>query len=169
MVTLPYPLRLFRRWLHETQDSFAAPVVIRRITRKHIDFSFQGITPSVVGCLTHRGQLVIAAELNGECWDLLNDFDVSESIDQDRHFFCALCEPASRTSYVLRRDLWIEHSFIPFRAWVNEILIKERYVEFYRRSDRGSTWAKLSDGQRDQDKDYLFARVELQSWFTAQF
>lgn len=144
MVTLPFPLRLFVRWITENRSSFVIPIAIDRTSRDAVHFHFQGVAKSLSGVLCRDGQLMVMASLEGECWDILIDFDLAERVAADRRYTCELCHPSSRKDYALRRDLWIEHSFVPLLQWINDVLAKNRFIEFHQLSQGGSTWVKLS-------------------------
>lgn len=132
----------------ENRESFVIPIEIDRVTRKTIDFHFQGIDKCLRGILCRDGQLMITAYQGDELWDILTDFDLVEQVGADRRYFCALCDPSTRNSYSLRRDLWLEHSFIPLREWGKEVLTRYRNIEFHQTPDGGGTWVAFSESLR---------------------
>jgi hypothetical protein len=63
--------RAFLDWSAEARSRLTVPAYIRRSTPTSTDFDFGSANPFFVGSLTARGDLVVAAEWQGECWDFL--------------------------------------------------------------------------------------------------
>lgn len=42
-----------------------------------------------------------------------------------------------------REQLWCEHQFEPLLEWVNDLLVKAKYIGLYQTEGGGVTWAKL--------------------------
>jgi hypothetical protein len=66
-----YLQRAFLGWLEEAQVRLPMPIHIRRVTPEIIEFNLFSADSVLVGPLISRGDLVVAAEWQGECWDFL--------------------------------------------------------------------------------------------------
>lgn len=135
--------RAFYQWLMESGEAFAIPVAVCRRRARYLECRLAGISNALKITLTSF-DLVVAAEMDGECWDLLASFDaVPKKISEG--YECTLCDPETRPSYPSREAIWREEIFEPFRNWVNDKLAHSEWVAFYQISD-GATWAKIGPG-----------------------
>ena len=138
----PLILRLFLRWLKESRSRFLilAPRVVH-CTDTGIFFTFPGPAGNLSGYLNRRSGIIISVNYQGECWDLLGDFDTVEE-HSELGYYCRLCLPESRRYYQSREDLWREHTFEEFLRWCNETLAPANWLVLYE-YHRGVTEAKL--------------------------
>ncbi len=136
--------RDFVAWLDANQSAFAVPVRLGQRTRTHWQLRFGGITPHVSAVLIGNGtqnELVVAAEWQGECWDLFAAFEASP-YRAETAYFCALCEETGRQAFGSRVELWLDHLFVPFLDWVNRKLAPANWLVLH--DHGGATSAALS-------------------------
>ena len=82
----------------------------------------------------------IAVEHEGECVDLIADFDVAPCRDGAGRYFCGMCtEPEFFDS---RRALWEGHCFEPLLEWVNRELRAGQWLHICILPS-GTSWAML--------------------------
>jgi hypothetical protein len=70
-------------WLDANQADLAVPIRLGRRTRSSWHMRFGGISVNVNASLIAVGEqneLVVAAEWQGECWDLLASFEASPAV-----------------------------------------------------------------------------------------
>jgi len=117
-------------WIDANRSAFAVPVRLGRRTRKYWQISFDGIMPNVSAVLIGIGsqnELVIAAYWQGECWDLFVSFEASP-IRKGAAYFCELCEENHRRAFGSRQEIWLDHLFMPFLDWVNNMLAPANWL-----------------------------------------
>lgn len=131
-----------RDWVTRERAQFAHPPVRWRGLRNGYEFQFQGITSALQGQALEDGQLMLIASYKGQCWDILQEFDVYAQRSASGHYFCKLCVPPEvRWCYSSRELLWIAHSFKPLAVWLHENMIASNRLELY--SYKGATEAKI--------------------------
>ncbi len=135
----PFCLRAFERWLAGNRHRFRHPPRITLRRKTHIDIAFRGITPKITGCITRTGAS-IAVKHEGECVDLLIDFDITERRNGDGRYFCGLCTES--VAYASRQALWENHCFEPLLQWVNQELRAGQWLHLHI-LDSGASWAAL--------------------------
>jgi len=147
--------RAFMAWLDANRSSFAVPVQLGRRTGKHWKIRFGGITPYVSAVLIGNGtqsELVVAAEWQGECWDLFASFETLPC-RYGALYFCALCEKSQHQVFGSRQELWFDHLFAPFLDWVNQKLAPANWLVLD--DHGGATSAALSVERPDDEANRI--------------
>jgi hypothetical protein len=54
-----------------------------------------------------------------------------------------MCYPEAQKLYPSREALWRDHTFEPFLEWVNDKLVKAKWIGLYATENKGCTWGKL--------------------------
>jgi len=88
---------------------------------------FTGIAPELCCFIGNHGCVEIRVIYHGEPWDILIDFDVSESRTSSGQYFCRECERhllengrnEQSELFSSREELWEKHCFNPLLEWVN--------------------------------------------------
>jgi hypothetical protein len=132
--------RVFLNWLEQNRPRFAIDIKLGRRTDRLLEFSFAGVTPAIQGFLT-TWELQVAAYYEGDCWDILIDFD-AEPKRVSGGYICAVCPPDSRKIFPDRPALWADHLFEPFLEWVNNDLAKAKWLSLHGNPGY-ATWARL--------------------------
>ena len=152
--------RIFIRWLKANRSRFVyQPYVLSRHTDRIIKFTFIGIPGPITCSLNRYSGISVAVMYQGECWDMIGDFDVAEE-RTDKGWMCRLDLPEKRQCWQTRELLWTEHCFEPFLEWCNETLAQARWLAFYQCRE-GSTWAKLLRDETDRDMEHRVAVITL--------
>ena len=86
----PFFRKAFERWLADNRARFAHPPRITQRRKGHLTLAFQGITTKITGWVNRSG-VGIAVEHEGECVDLIADFDVAPCRDSAGRYFCGMC------------------------------------------------------------------------------
>jgi hypothetical protein len=134
----PFFRKAFEHWLAGNRARFAHPPRITERRKGHLTLVFQGITPKIT-CSINKTGVCIAVEHEGECVDLIANFDIAPRRDGAGHYFCAMCpEPEYFDS---RRALWEGHCFEPLLEWVNRELRAEQWLHIH--IHEGFSWAML--------------------------
>lgn len=135
--------RAFFDWLAEAQPRLTAPVHIRRSTPEFTEFDFGSASSVLIGSLTTCGDLIIAAEWQGECWDFL----FSEEVRLKRTpngTLCSICEQqGQRRLFPTSEALWRDHLFLPLETWIKTKLAVAEAVALYQTPKGGARWARL--------------------------
>ena len=103
-------------------------------------FSFAGLTRAIEVTLTH--EIGIHAMHDGEWWDALIFFEASPT-KKPGGYVCEYCLPEYEVFYASRKDLWVDHMFEPFLAWVNETLSGMHWLSLCKTECGGARWADL--------------------------
>ena len=114
------------RWLSENRQRFVVPARITRRTDRWIEMAFFGANPILSVTLT-RWEINIAVEWQGQCWDLVVSHEAG-AVASASGYFCTLCVPEARVLYPSREALWRDHLFETFFEWVNDKLLKARWI-----------------------------------------
>jgi hypothetical protein len=131
--------KTFDRWLAHSAARFHHPprVVLHR--KRYVELQFAGITPVIRCAISQEGMVCIFASYEGEWWDGLADFDVSERRTSTGQYFCHTC--TSPELFASRTALWATHSFEPLLAWTNAHFHPSQWLWLCRVG--GATWAGL--------------------------
>lgn len=149
----------FLNWLKANRSRFHfKPCVIRKWKRR-IEFELQGLTNALRFSFNPRSGISIAVMWQGECWDMIGDFDVAEE-RTGKGWTCRLDLPEKRQYWRMREQLWIEHCFESFLAWCNDKLAQARCLAFYQLGE-GSTWVRLLRDETDRDLEHRVAVITL--------
>jgi hypothetical protein len=132
--------RAFLKWLEENRARFAIEIKLGRRSDTVQQFTFAGINSAISGVLSTYEVSVFVMH-RGACWDFLLDVD-AEPKRVPGGYVCDLCPPESRPVFRDRLALWTDHLFEPFLEWVNESLVKAKWLALYGGSDY-ATWARL--------------------------
>ncbi len=140
---VPRIQRAFMAWLDEARPRLKRQVILGKRTRSILEFTFDVGAPFLKGWV-NSFELTIGA-FPGETddfWDLISD-DYATPVRLARGgFLCRCCaREGKRCVYANRDDLWREHLFEPFGAWVNEKLAPAAALALFQSG--GITWAKL--------------------------
>jgi hypothetical protein len=132
--------KTFDRWLAHRAAQFHHPPRIVLQRKRYIELQFSGITPANRCTLSTEGMVGIYASYQGEWWDGLGDFDVSERRTSTGQYYCHLCtDPEMFPSL---EALWVTHSFEPLLAWTNEHFQASQWLWLC--CVEGVTWAGLT-------------------------
>ncbi len=138
-----FAMRIFNTWLEENRHRFHYPP-IAIIRRKHrFSFCFSGIAPSIQGCITHWGGMVISVEYQGETWEFIADLDMAPERLGKGQYVCRFCEENAGVVYPTREALWIEHGFETILAWCNERFQPGLQVVLCETNEGGGRWVEL--------------------------
>jgi hypothetical protein len=119
------------------------PVHVRRSNPEITEFDFGSTSPVLVGSLITLGDLVVAAEWQGECWDFLFSEEVRAE-NTPNGVLCSLCEQqGQRRLFPTSEALWRDHLFLPLETWIRTKLAVADAVALYRTSNGGARWARL--------------------------
>ena len=131
--------KTFDRWLAHSTGRFYHPprVVVSR--REYFVLQFAGVTPAIRCAISQEGIVCIYASYQGEWWDALADFDVSERRTSTGQYYCHAC--TSPEMFSSRVALWVTHSFEPLLAWANTHFQASQWLLLCRYG--GATWAGL--------------------------
>lgn len=133
--------KAFGLWLSRNRARFRfQPRIVKKI-RNCIALRFAGISQKI-GCVITSSGLTIYVNHEGECWDIVADFGVSES-RSSKGYYCGLCEPEKRKFFASREELWIEHCFEPMLEWTGRELNESRWVYLF--ATDGATWAEIRE------------------------
>ncbi len=143
--------RAFFTWLIRNRHRLAFDLLIEGRTDRFIEFSFVGINRAISAIL-NTNEIVVLAELKGECWDLLMDWDSSPACGPTG-YFCGSCLDHFRDTnpgeeftkfFPSREAVWADDIFEPFLRWVNEGLTNAKWLGIYGEWGH-ATWARLMD------------------------
>jgi hypothetical protein len=133
---------IFLAWLE--RSVLPVGVVVANSKPNHVRFGIEGWN-CLHGSLSDNG-IEIYAVRNGECWDIIWDSDIAPT-EFDNGWGCGLCIDAwekglypKPESYGSPEVLWIEHTLVPFRGWL-EKLVRSAGIAFI--DYDGATEAKL--------------------------
>ena len=147
----PFIHRLFLCWLKESRSRFLIPAPrVGSCTDTGICFAFPSLIGNLYGYFDRKSGITIAVDYNGECWDLVADFDTVEEHSK-QGYYCSLCLPENQKFYQAREELWREHTFEEFLLWCNETLAPANWLVLYEYC-RGGTEAKLMLEEPDEEK-----------------
>jgi hypothetical protein len=109
--------KTFDRWLARNAGRFRHPprLVVQR--KRSVELQFAGVTPAIRCVIGQEGLVCVYARHQGEWWDGLADFDVSERRTFTGQYYYHLCPAPER--FPSRAALWVAHSFEPLLAWTN--------------------------------------------------
>jgi hypothetical protein len=108
--------------------------------------------------LTSRGDLEVAVEWEGECWDFLLS-EEARPVAIPGGVVCSLCgSEGKHRIFPSVETLWHDHLFRPFEEWISGELASAQVVSLYRTADGGATWARLI-----RDGDQVGAPIHLVS------
>lgn len=138
--------RAFFRWLAENSQRFAVPIRISRRTDQRIEITFVGINPILSISLSK--EIWVCVTWENEIWDCLCNFEADPQ-HVKKGYICKFCDPEMREIFPDREALWRDHLFEPLLEWVNTDLVQASYIRLNSTdgNDKGSTWAKLIQGQ----------------------
>jgi len=140
-------------------DRFLVPLRLGKPTSRalRLDFPTLGLEDHLYAALL-ESEIAVYAAVEGEVWDLLVSLDLVVPERAEGGWVCRHCVRGvpytgiTPKLYTSREDVWREHLFEEFLAWVNEKLARADTLAFYRFSE-GMTSAYLLplDGRRAGD------------------
>jgi hypothetical protein len=132
--------KMFDQWLAHQHARFRYPprLVLRR--KRYMERQFAGVTPAIRCVIGQDGIVCVYAGYQGEWWDGLADFEVSERRTSTGHYYSHACTAPER--FPFREALWVTHSFEPLLAWTNAHFQPSQWLWLYRVA--GATWARLT-------------------------
>lgn len=158
--------REFFSWLGEPQ--FSVPLEPYRQDKDSVELRFPTLgSDAIVARLDQNGEIDVAVHWEGNTWDFLYWGDYVEPKPEPGGWFCAACEEVSAQRgqraerYATLPALWRDHSFEPFREWVNTKLAQSDTLGLAR--IEGMSWAVLlpADGHRGRDSGKLTEWIEV--------
>lgn len=165
--TRPRIQRELLHWLSENRQRFVVPVRITRRTDRWIEMAFVGANPILSATLT-RWEINIAVEWQGQCWDLVESHEAG-AVASGSGYFCTLCVPEARVFYPSREALWRDHLFETFLEWVNDKLLRARWIGIYGSHEIGGTWVKLLTDRPEHEREPRGKGVVVPLWNDATF
>lgn len=102
--------------------------------------AFSGLNPEVIYAAIRPEGIMVVVEQSGKFYDALFDLDI-EVKRTTKGYTCQSCDVEDQVIFPTREDLWRDHLFEPFLAWVNEKLAVARGIRIA--INNGCTWAKL--------------------------
>ena len=130
----------FIAWLATNKDRFLIQVSAGIRDDRSLTILLQGVNPIIQISLNDR-DLVAATELHGKCIDLLFSFESCPEQLANGGYYCKLCTDEPQRVFESLEDLWIDHLFKPFLAWVNEKLAPSPWLSL--NDVGGTTYAML--------------------------
>ena len=124
----PKKMHLFLNWLKANRNRFRHEPRIVRQRRNFIELCFTGISNAIHVGFNPNSGMIVSVHFQGECVDLLGDFDVAVRKSREG-YFCALCYEEKRDYYPTRDELWIQHGFETFLEWSNSDLAESKWLE----------------------------------------
>lgn len=104
----------------------------------------------------------------GECWDLVESHEAG-AVASASGYFCTLCVLEARVFYPSREALWRDHLFETFLEWVNDKLLKARWIGIYGSHEIGGTWVKLLTDRPEHEREQDGEGVVVPLWNDATF
>lgn len=153
--------REWLHWLSENRQRFAVPICITRRTDRGIEMAFVGANPILSAILTRW-------EINIAVGDLVESHE-AYARSSTSGYFCFLCIPEARVLYPSREALWREHLFETFLEWVNDRLLKSRWIGIYGSRELGVTWVKLLTDRSQHEGEQDGKGVIMPLWDDAAF
>jgi hypothetical protein len=148
----------FLDWLSENREHFVVEPCVTRTDKRSVRFGFAGIRSEINAVCyesSRYGCISIAADYQGECWDLLADFDVSLRRLSSGDYFCKLCHVPGRKYFRSRQELLVNHLFEPLLEWANKYLTPLSWLCFFTIEGGGATWAKIIEkDQIESDEEF---------------
>ncbi|MBV5330549.1 MAG: hypothetical protein JZU65_23455 [Chlorobium sp.] len=140
-----FMLKNFKEWLKTNRKRCSHPPFITRITKNGFSLSFSGIDPRICCYVSKSGMVSVSVKYDGECCDIIAEFDVIPNKDQRGKYFCYLCriEDQSSQSYPSRSELVIIHTWEPLLEWISTKLSPSMWVCVY--GTDGYSEAKLKE------------------------
>jgi hypothetical protein len=135
--------KAFLRWYSENEPKFAIKLELLRRTDTDLDIGFCRIDRIVTASLVDD-EIIIAVMWEGECWDMLRDFETYPKRVRDG-YVCDECPEKHRLVFPSRDGLWRTEVFDPFLEWVNDDLVNAVAVSISGTPGSG-TWARLVRG-----------------------
>lgn len=139
------PLASFDAWLGCNRHCFTHPPCDIAADAEHRKFHFTGIHRSISARVSLCGEIVIAVDHEGSCWDLIAVFDACAPIpaDDGDGYVCGECEQDARVRFDTREELWAAHTFDPLLDWANEHFTDESNLWLFGEKGRWSS-ARIS-------------------------
>ena len=157
----------FAEWDDANADRFVVPVRRGEGTPRslRLDFPTLGLGDNLHAALL-GSEITVYACVEDECWDLLVSFDLVVPERVEGGWVCRHCVAGvpytgiTPKLYDSREDLWRDHLFEEFLAWVNGKLARADTLCFYRFGEGGTSACLLpaDDGRvRDTPPAHSFA------------
>lgn len=143
--------RSFLSWFAESRRRFAVPLRVTRRTKQGIALEFTSAKSLIRATLT-SWEINVGFDWQGACWDLLICFEAIPELTKNG-YICSLCNPEQRATYTTRDQLWRNHLFEPFLAWVNRTLTKAPWIEIYGSAGRATAVRLLTSLPENQCSD----------------
>lgn len=131
----------FEAWRDDPATRPALPIVATQAVEDRIDLQIKTPRNALRGSL-RPDDITIAAEYDGETWDLLFTLDVCPQ-PVAGGFVCMTCQESDRRLFPTEEELWRDHLFDPFGKWIAEKVVGAEVLAFYELNNRGMTWAEL--------------------------
>jgi hypothetical protein len=133
----------FLDWLADARPRLLISVHVRHSTPEVIEFGFEGADSVLVGSLIARGDLVVAADWQGDCWDFLLSEEVRPQQVKEG-IVCSICEREGRHRiFPTMQALWRDHLFLPLENWINTKVAIAKAIALYQTPNGGARWARL--------------------------
>lgn len=146
MMPMPDIHRCFAEWHDANADRFLVPVRRGDFTEGSLRLDLPGLgLENTLYAALQDSEITVYAAVEGECWDLLVSLDMAEPRRVEGGWVCRHCvSGVSFTGitpklYGSRKDLWRDHLFEEFLAWVNGRLARADTLAFYRFGDDGTS------------------------------
>ena len=147
----------FLSWLSENHGRFIVEPIVPELKEGSLKLSFQGVAPDITISIHGKGSIVVAVDYQGECWDLLTEFDVFPKRNSAGDYYCDQCLPGSIKYYRSRMELFKEHSFEPMLEWVNDHFRPDHWIMLFGKKNR-MTWAVIV---KEEDMEATKIREEI--------
>src|SRR5664280_2296437 len=96
----------FLSWLSENKNRFVIEPSVSGLKQGSLKVRFPGVTPAINISIFGKGDIAVAVDYRGECWDLLVDLDVFPKRTSAGDHYCEFCLPESRKFYRSRKELF---------------------------------------------------------------
>lgn len=145
-------------WFLENADRFRiAPHIVTK-DEEHVEIGFSGLCPAVRFWISPQ-TATVSLEHEGECWDLLADFDLSPEETADGGWVNSLAVKERQVRYPDLRSMWINECALPLVAWCEKNLVPNGSVWLFEHDSGGMTWAKTSPTSQCMEKNQVAREV----------
>ena len=149
MSVRPRIQRTFVQWLEEHKDRLPCRLIPVSRSDYLLEMKLQwGYSHLTFGL--GRNEIDVSVNWQGQCWDIIFN-EIAIPLAVRNGYVCSVCRPSERTLFSSREELWKEHLFEPFAAWILKELANANAIVLHQDRLDGSTWAKLTSSEVELD------------------
>lgn len=125
---------VFFQWYAAHEEKFAIKLELLKRTDRGLDIGFCKIDRIVTAVFTDS-EIAINVDWQDTFWDVIQWFEAPPK-KVPGGYVCDLCPQDDRPVFSSREDLWNDHIFEPFLAWVNDDLATAEAISLSGTPDR---------------------------------